>query len=360
MQWGILENDIGVFPIAFSQFVSTGDTAVRTNSSAAWYGSNGQITLSQIKVYFSNYTNIGTYIAVGMQQWGYNRATTGDGTAYDLLIACSDFNLGYISDNAGAGEVCGCTATLTSIQLSRATRSFTLCWFTLGKQQWGFHYEVKSNNPFNLPISYTEAIFCVVATAADWTSTGAWWYKNGATLNKIAIGIGADDTPASGNFTYLAIGVQQWGLNAGRTVNYPIPLTALYSILAIDAASDFDAVQVCNVNNVNLTSAVIFQMRLAAGDILPENMTGFYWLLAGQAQQWGLTPETLLPTVDFPVAFIAIPAVVGTPIKDYATSENYFGNNSIENVANTSFVARQTNTNGGTKAGAIRFIAIGY
>ena len=77
-------------------------------------------------------------------------------------------------------------------------------------------------------------------------------------------------------------------------------------------------------------------------------------------QQWGLTPEAILPTVDFPLAFTAIPAVVGTPIKDYATSENYFGNNSIENVTNTSFVARQTNTNGGTKAGAIRFIAIGY
>lgn len=82
--------------------------------------------------------------------------------------------------------------------------------------------------------------------------------------------------------------------------------------------------------------------------------------IAAGKQQWGLTPEALLPTVDFPVAFIAIPAVVGTPIKDYATSENYFGNNSIENVTNTSFVARQTNTNGGTKAGAIRFIAIGY
>ena len=73
--------------------------------------------------------------------------------------------------------------------------------------QWGFNYEVKSNNPFNLQISYSKAIFCVVATAADWTATGAWWYKNGATLKKIAIGIGADDTPASGNFTYLVIGV---------------------------------------------------------------------------------------------------------------------------------------------------------
>ena len=66
-------------------------------------------------------------------QWGYNLATLGDGTTYNLLITCSDFNLGYISNNAGAGETCGCEATLTTIQLSRTTRSNTLCWATLGK-----------------------------------------------------------------------------------------------------------------------------------------------------------------------------------------------------------------------------------
>lgn len=74
-------------------------------------------------------------------------------------------------------------------------------------KQWGFNYEVKSTNPFELPIAYNEAIFCVVASAADWSATGTWWFKNGATLDKIAIGVGSDDTPASGNFTYFVIGV---------------------------------------------------------------------------------------------------------------------------------------------------------
>ena len=297
----------------------------------------------------------------------------------------------------------------------------------------------------------------------------------------------------------------QWGLSTGRTITYPISLLTLYSIVAIDAASGMDAVQVCDVNTANNTSAIIFQMRLTQGDILPDNMTGFYWILTGKAQQWGyvvggintftvtflityiaafgatasgaaevataantevseltntgftlkrssssnpvywvawgiqqwgyylesqsdtdyrhfqiaftafllpvlgktyyqsseqdgyvpyieylgsnnflcgfgnnrvgnanvpiivvgmqqwgLTEEAYLPTIDFPVAFTSVPAVVGTPIKDYATSENYFGNNSIESVTVSSFVPRQTNTNGGTKAGAIRYIAVGY
>ena len=68
-----------------------------------------------------------------IKQWGFNLATTGNGTAYDLFITCSDFNLGYISANLGAGEMCGCKATLTTIQLSRQTRSASLCWATIGK-----------------------------------------------------------------------------------------------------------------------------------------------------------------------------------------------------------------------------------
>lgn len=83
-----------------------------------------------------------------------------------------------------------------------------------------------------------------------------------------------------------------------------------------------------------------------------------YWIIC--IQQWGLTEEAYLPTINFSVSFTSIPAVVGTPIKDYASNENYFGNNSIESVTISSFVARQTNTKGGTKAGAIRYIAVGY
>ena len=65
-----------------------------------------------------------------------------------------------------------------------------------------------------------------------------------------------------------------------------------------------DAVQVCDVNTADNTSAIIFQMRLTQGDILPDNMTGFYWILIGKAQQWGsnfstVTAETL---VDYPIA----------------------------------------------------------
>ena len=100
-------------------------------------------------------------------------------------------------------------------------------------------------------------------------------------------------TATSNRYPVLIVGMQQWGLNAGRSVNYLIPLTTLYCILAIDSTSDTDAVQVCNVYSANLSSAIIFQMRLAAGDVLPDNLTGFYWMLIGKAQQWGYNLATL-------------------------------------------------------------------
>lgn len=92
----------------------------------------------------------------------------------------------------------------------------------------------------------------------------------------------------------------QWGLSTGRTITYPISLLVLYSIVALDAASGMDAVQVCDVNTADNTNAIIFQMRLTQGDILPDNMTGFYWILIGRVQQWG---DIVDGTNTFTVAF---------------------------------------------------------
>lgn len=131
-QWGTFHNGTNQYPVSFTEFAAMAAAGERNENTIT------ACSVTGFTAVVGNTAAAQTYLAAGVQQWGYNLSTTGDGTAYDLLIACSDFNLGYISNNAGAGEVCGCTATLTSIKLSRATRSNTLCWTTLGKQQWGF------------------------------------------------------------------------------------------------------------------------------------------------------------------------------------------------------------------------------
>lgn len=111
-----------------------------------------------------------------------------------------------------------------------------------------------------------------------------------------------------------------------------------------------DAVQVCDVNTADNTNAIIFQMRLTQGDILPDNMTGFYWILIGRVQQWGYFYESQSDTDyrHFPVAFTTfLLPVLGkayylttepdgyVPYIEYLGSNNFlcgFGNNRIGNA----------------------------
>ena len=45
-QWGSLENNTATFPVAFTKFVATGDTVIRTGSNAQWQGESADVTLT--------------------------------------------------------------------------------------------------------------------------------------------------------------------------------------------------------------------------------------------------------------------------------------------------------------------------
>ena len=64
-QWGSLVNGTATFPVAFTDFVATGDTVIRTGSNAQWQGESANVTLTTITVRITDYKNIGRYIAVG-------------------------------------------------------------------------------------------------------------------------------------------------------------------------------------------------------------------------------------------------------------------------------------------------------
>ena len=152
------------------------------------------------------------------KQWGYNLATLGAGTTYNLLITCSDFNLGYISNNAGAGEFCGCEATLTTIQLSRTTRSHTLCWATLGKQQWGSK-NVTGNGSGTLltTIKFPTAFSACWAVTANLVVTNddydvdKYVVIGGITVSQFKVTLDSEVTDTEKNFktNWLAIGQQR-------------------------------------------------------------------------------------------------------------------------------------------------------
>ena len=156
-------------------------------------------------------------------------------------------------------------------------RCVGIVFVVIGKQQWGDI--VDGTNTFT--VAFTS--FCKIANAGNYSWGGVDNIIRSIELTYFT----ATYTDNSYPFLYIAIGQQQWGLSTGRTITYPISLLVLYSIVALDAASGMDAVQVCDVNTADNTNAIIFQMRLTQGDILPDNMTGFYWILIGRVQQWG-------------------------------------------------------------------------
>ena len=268
-QW-VFQKMIGIFPIAFSQFVSTGDTAVRTNSSAAWYGSNGQITLSQIKVCFSNYTNIGTYIAVGMQQWGYITLAS-QGTA-TLPLPFSDTN--YVittgqqrTSNNGFVQITGRTANNVSFKFewdSGQNKSGHCWWITCGKQQWGFRPMGSVGlQIIDLLLSTTTNLIAVSGqvsrTASDTNGSQNILYVT-STADTVSFRVVNTENYAEEamSFFWLLIAVvQQWGYSAftygGHKVTFPMPYTVqCYGVVSQNIKTTTQFI-VCAINDVDLT-----------------------------------------------------------------------------------------------------------
>lgn len=188
--------------------------------------------------------------------------------------------------------------------------------------QWRMLEIQATEQNVDFPIAFTEwCVACgsrVTGTGGNPTTLGAnAAFSELATLtHAIVFSVETQD------YYLLAAGVQQWGLSTGRTITYPISLLTLYSIVALDAASGMDAVQVCDVNTADNTNAIIFQMRLTQGDILPDNMTGFYWILIGRVQQWGTFPYNSNRWT-YPIAFNLIFAAVKTTISDNTSEVGY-------------------------------------
>lgn len=219
-------------------------------------------------------------------------------------------------------------------------------------QQWGYG----TAGIITYPIQFTEIAYTAFACdIAESNNNIVSVATNPPEINQIVVRPSAAKT-----ITWLVIGKQQWGYFyesqsdtdyrhfpvAFTTFLLPVLGKAYYLTTEPDGYVPY--IEYLGSNNFLCG----FGNNRIGNAYVPIMVIG--------KQQWGLTEEAYLPTIDFPVAFTSVPAVVGTPIKDYATSENYFGNNSIESVTVSSFVPRQTNTSGGTKAGAIRYIAVGY
>lgn len=255
----------------------------------------------------------GLYLCLGIQQWGYQAVHGNAEQEFSLPIAFTNNPYTVAISTTNTGNHAACKGfTLSTIILAAGDSvnvDDNIGFIILGKQQWGIY--TGANNPAtqNLPINATQNIILALASMVENEALNGNMcvYISNTTAASITLLFDWDTfdyTATVKSAAYWVICIQQWGLSTGRTITYPVSISTLYSIVAIDSASGMDAVQVCDVNTANNTSAIIFQMRLTQGDILPDNMTGFYWILIGKAQQWRMLEiEATEQNVLFPIPF---------------------------------------------------------
>ena len=205
-------------------------------------------------------------------------------TTYYLPISYSESHIAILGQeqerNKGLGlSPEGLNGYIAAISYSGDTQNIR--YLSIGYQQWGTEPGVGT---YEYPIPYTSLCYGVITNRQVQKSNNA---TTAVDITLTEFTCSKSDGMGDYTFNWFSAGIQQWGLSTGRTITYPISLLTLYSIVALDAASGMDAVQVCDVNTADNTNAIIFQMRLTQGDILPDNMTGFYWILIGRVQQWG-------------------------------------------------------------------------
>lgn len=355
-QWGEYVDGYNTFSIEFTAF------CVVAAGGEYMYDDLGS-TILEIELHqFTALANLSgtkkTYIAAGKQQWGSGEGSHSSTQGYNTweFIYPTPYTTSVLSLSiTGTGHTtelgtnyCN-TVTLSSVLVASHDKGYVII---IGIQQWGF--KSGNNAKWTYPLPLSTLLYVDVSGDANGPDESVNYSKESFVTYADLTHLWFVTDTAGGDNRFLVIGtVQQWGYSAfihgGKKVTFPIPYIAqCYGVVSQNIQTTTNFI-VCAINDVDTTG-----FWDSNGSAL-----GIYWLAFGK-QQWGLTEEAYLPTIDFPVSFTSIPAVVGTPIKDYATSENYFGNNSIESVTASSFVPRQTNTNGGTKAGAIRYIAVGY
>lgn len=276
------------YPIQFSEIIFavevTGCNNVKTSQGTNYYY-NLELNTVDIVSHGESYVLI-----IGKQQWGYQAVHGNAEQEFPLPLAFTNSPYTVAISTSNTGNHAACKGfTLSTIILDAGDGvnvDDNIGFIILGKQQWG----LTGNDPgvggasAQLSIPITALIFGQARTTSSEVLSSVFSVD---VNNTSTLYIDSSNIQYKGGYAYLIGCKQQWGLSTGRTITYPISLLTLYSIVAIDAASGMDAVQVCDVNTANNTSAIIFQMRLTQGDILPDNMTGFYWILTGKAQQWG-------------------------------------------------------------------------
>lgn len=331
-QWGLYDNGTVVPGIAGDVKYHISFTTAFSTMTYAYRGDGGTIPSLSIIVQFDNTgfhyegwrpnslpgARYVTWMALGIQQWGYNLGTTSTTDTFTFPIAfptaCHtiitsvkwDTNDGY-----SARPVTAFTKTNFTMYVKRS--DFYICWISFGKQQWGTIGNTDNYKPYTFSYPLKLNVFCTVLVARECTdATEKSVSIQSKTLNDVVI-YGYHST----NIAIFVIGKQQWGyttsINGDDEVVFPIAFSnSSYSI----TGSTYDSLLIyCPKFTSKSTTKCI--MHNGIGHVSYNGNSYLDWFAIG-VQQWGVRTSNLPKDSDvaitYPVAFTTFASGVSQSI----------------------------------------------
>lgn len=218
-------------------------------------------------------------------------------------------NLG--SSRSAASNAWEVNSTSALLFVDTTNVPFAGWYFALGVQQWGkttkLTYDSVTTITYSLPLAttlYINAFMhgggrdkCVqLPQILSQTPTSVQMYITWAT----------DNAGYHSPVTWLAIGIQQWGVDYGRAnakqINYPIAFAKFVKVVALDGF---------NSQRINCYSSLYEEPSLTYFKFNYDSETSFVNRIAIGVQQWG-TFEKCSVYVTYPIPFSAFVSVVGS------------------------------------------------
>ena len=267
-----------IFPITFpfQCFTVVGCDAIQSTSDkdgVDWAIYISDFGTTEFRVSISDDRNTMSYVAFGVQQWGYIADNTSVST-YQITLNLS-VNYLFFADSItqnhigaqnteGNPRIIGLNNGKLNINSGVSSHRTGVFWFMVGKQQWG---RFSAAGTYSFPIAFS--IFYGIANAGITRTYDDYAYQFKDITTTQFYGY----TNASMTMTYLALGIQQWGTyNSGTTWDtyFTFPITFPTACYAGCVADIYDGDKNEDVYYRAQPTTSQFRLRVGAGFNCPH------------------------------------------------------------------------------------------
>lgn len=263
-------------------------------------------------------------LAKHKQQWGVGVSSASGTTTLTYHLAYSNFAAVFTGNTSGDKSTSPVNMTNVGLSSCRIhvkddARYYAdrFNWFALGFQQWGTYETANASNKLitiTFPVS-----FAVTAYSVTLGHKGFSNWTNGANVNYVNKTV-SDMTVyyCDGyGFSWLAIGMQQWGVyTTGKrniTITLPIATSVTYAVIAV--ARTTNSIGCTGSQNCQYVSNVTSKTFQAGSYDAGNGYAGFWWLSISKAQALPKAHRLKHCYIPTAIQLIFVPLYVGQIIE---------------------------------------------